>query len=33
MRETGIYVKKSVATKEHTEEAVKNLNLKQTASK
>jgi hypothetical protein len=33
MCETGIYVKKSVAAKEHTEETVKELNLKQAALK
>jgi hypothetical protein len=31
MRETGIYVKKYVAVKEHTEETVRELNLKLTA--
>jgi hypothetical protein len=31
MPETGIYVKKSVPIKEHTEETVTELNLKQVA--
>jgi hypothetical protein len=33
MHETGIYVKKTVAIKGHTEEIVTELNLKQVAYK